>query len=132
MQQTSIESRKLLLRRVVFFGYVAAVLGATLAPLSSDAYEAVSGLDKLVHVALFGGVAALLCWYVRSVSPQTATRVFLFTTAFALIVELVQGVLAYRSGDVWDLAAGSLGSVLGIGFAWAAARFWAGRDATSD
>ena len=125
MKPSSIESRNLLLRRVVFFGYVATLLGATLAPLSSDAYDVVSGLDKLVHVALFGGVATLLCWNLKSVSPPIVTRVFLLTTAFAAVIELVQGQLVYRSGDLWDLVAGSAGAILGICFAWVVARFWA-------
>ena len=114
----------MLLRRLVFAAYVATVLGATLAPLSSDAYDVISGLDKLVHVGLFGGVALLLCWNSNSVSMQTATFVLLLTTAFAAVIELVQGQLWYRSGDYWDLLAGALGALLGICFAWAVARIW--------
>jgi len=124
MKQSSTLSGNLLLRRAVFYGYVAAVLGATLAPLSADAYGAVAGLDKLVHVVLFGGVAVLLCWTSNSASPQTARRVFLTTTAFAASIELVQSLLAYRSGDIWDLVAGSIGALLGILFAWAIAKLW--------
>jgi len=124
MKQSSTLSGNLLLRRFIFYGYVAAVLGATLAPLSADSYDAVAGLDKLVHVVLFGGVAVLLCWTFNSVSPPTARRVFLTTTAFAAIIELVQSLLVYRSGDVWDLVAGSIGAILGIFFAWAIAKFW--------
>ena len=124
MKPSSKTDRNLLLRKLVFLAYVLAVLGATLAPLSTDAYQAVSGLDKLVHVALFGGVAVLLCWNLNSVSLQTARFVSLLTTAFAAAIELIQGRLWYRSGDFWDLLAGALGAVLGIAFAWAAARIW--------
>ena len=131
MKQSSTLSGNLLLRRVISYGYVAAVLGATLAPLSADAYAAVAGLDKLVHVVLFGGVAVLLCWTANSVSPQSARRVFLTTTAFAAIIELVQSLLVYRSGDVWDLVAGSIGAVLGILFARAIAKFWVKKRAES-
>ena len=124
MKPSSITRRNLLLRRLVFLGYVTTVLGATLAPLSSDAYDVVSGLDKLVHVGLFGGVAVLLCWNLNSVSLQTARFVLLLTTAFAAVIELVQGRLWYRSGDYWDLLAGALGAVLGICFAWVVVRIW--------
>ena len=124
MKPSTINSRNLLPRRLVFLAYVLGVLGATLAPLSGEAYAAVSGLDKLVHVGLFGGVAVLLCWNLNSVSITTARFVLLLTTAFAAIIELVQGRLWYRSGDYWDLLAGALGAALGIGFAWIVARTW--------
>ena len=124
MKTSSTRSDNLLLRKLVFVGYVATVLGATLAPLSSDAYTVISGLDKLVHVALFGGVAVLLCWNLNAVSPQKIWLVMILTTAFAAIIELVQGQLWYRSGDYWDLLAGALGAFLGIGFAWVIARTW--------
>ena len=124
MKLSSTTRGNLGLRKLVFAAYVATVLGATLAPLSSDAYDVVSGLDKLVHVGLFGGVATLLCWNLNSVSAQTARFVLLLTTAFAAVIELIQGRLWYRSGDYWDLLAGALGAVFGICFAWVVARFW--------
>ena len=124
MKPSSINSRNLLRRRLVFLAYVFTVLGATLAPLSGGAYDSVAGLDKLVHVGLFGGVAVLLCWNLNSVSLKTTRFVLLLTTAFAAIIELVQGQLWYRSGDYWDLLAGALGAALGIGFAMAVARTW--------
>ncbi len=124
MKPSSINSRNLLRRRLVFLAYVFTVLGATLAPLSGGTYDAVSGLDKLVHVGLFGGVAVLLCWNLDSVSLKTTRFVLLLTTAFAAVIELVQGQLWYRSGDYWDLLAGALGAALGIGFAMAVARIW--------
>jgi glycopeptide antibiotics resistance protein len=111
-------------RRVVFLAYVAAVLGATLAPLSGDAYNVISGFDKLVHVALFGGVALLLCWNLNSVGLATMSGVLVFTTLFAAAIEVIQGRLWYRSGDFWDLLAGALGAMLGIIAAWIAARVW--------
>ena len=126
MKLSSKTGRNLLLRRLVFLAYVAGVLSATLTPLSSDAYDVVSGLDKLVHVGLFGGVAVLLCWNLDSVSLRTTRLVLLITTAFAAAIELVQGRLWYRSGDYWDLLAGALGAVLGLCFAWLVARIYAG------
>ena len=110
------------LRRVVFFAYLATVLGATLAPLSGNAYAAVSGLDKLVHVTLFAGVAALLCWNLKSLTARAAAFVFIVTTAIAAAIELVQGRLWYRSGDFWDLLAGSLGALIGVGCCFLLAR----------
>jgi len=111
-------------RRIVLLAYVATVLGATLAPLSGDAYNVVSGFDKLVHVALFGGVALLLCWNLNSVSLPTMSGVLVVTTLFAAAIEIVQGRLWYRSGDFWDLLAGAVGALLGVIAAWIAARAW--------
>jgi VanZ family protein len=109
-------SGKRAIRRLVFLAYTAIVLGATLAPLSGNAYEAVSGLDKVVHVGLFGGVALLMCWNLAELTLRSATRVFVITVAFAALIELVQGTLWYRSGDSWDLLAGAFGAVIGVGF----------------
>jgi glycopeptide antibiotics resistance protein len=117
MKPTATSSSKRTFRRIVFFAYLVAVLGATLAPLSGGTYAAISGLDKAVHVALFGGVAVLLCWNISSLNPSSASSVVAVTVAFAALIELVQSALWYRSGDLWDLLAGSLGALLGVGFA---------------
>jgi VanZ family protein len=111
-------------RRLVFLAYLVCVLGATLAPLSGEAYEAVSGLDKLVHVLLFGGVAALLCWNLLPLNTRAATSVFAITVAFAGLIELVQSVLWYRSGDLWDLVAGAVGALIGVSLFPLVARKW--------
>lgn len=110
------------IRRAVFYAYLVTVLGATLAPLSGGAYAAVSGLDKLVHVTLFAGVAALLCWNLNSLTVRGSAFVFFVTTALAAAIELVQGRLWYRSGDFWDLLAGSLGALIGVGCCFLLAR----------
>jgi len=117
MKLSTNASEKRAFRRLVFLTYVTVVLGATLAPLSGGAYAAVSGLDKVVHVALFGGVAVLLCWNLALLNLRSATRVLAITVAFAALIELVQSMLWYRSGDLWDLLAGSLGGLIGVGFA---------------
>jgi len=111
-------------RRLVFFAYLATVLGATLAPLSGGAYKAVTGLDKVVHVGLFGGVAVLLCWNLNSLTVRSARTVFWVTTLFALVIEIVQGRLWYRSGDFWDLLAGAVGALVGVLFSLFVSRWW--------
>jgi VanZ family protein len=121
-----------LYRRSLLAVYLAFVLGATLAPLSGPTYELVAGFDKLVHVGLFGGVALLVCWNLGPLTLGTAILVFLSTTAFAAAIEIVQGVLRYRSGDIWDLVAGAIGALLGICFAWVAGRLWPRPQAAED
>lgn len=100
-----------LVRRLVLVCYVLLVIIATLAPLSGDVYEVVSGLDKLVHVVLFGGVAVLLYW---NSSNQRIWTAFAITTVFAAAIEVVQDQLWYRSGDLWDLLAGAVGALAGL------------------
>ena len=62
MKTLSAKHGKQAIRRIVFLAYIALVLGATLAPISGDTFDAVSGFDKLIHVGLFGGVSLLLWW----------------------------------------------------------------------
>ncbi len=101
-------------RRVVFAAYLTTVLAATLAPLSSGAYVAVSGFDKIVHIVLFGGVAMALHWNLNSIKHPNPWGVIIVTSVFAAFVEIVQSILPYRSGDIWDLIAGAVGAVLGV------------------
>ncbi len=109
-------------RTAVFTVYVMLVLAATLAPLSGDMYSAVSGLDKLVHVGLFAGVAFLLYWSQKSTGEPSPVSAVGPTTILAGLVEIFQAMLGYRSGDFWDFIAGALGAVIGAGSAYAAAK----------
>lgn len=102
------------IRRLALVLYSVAVLVATLAPLSGDVYEFASGLDKLVHLFLFAGIALLLLWNVDSVSRPASATVLAVTAVFAAAIEIVQGLLWYRSGDLWDLVAGCVGALIGV------------------
>ncbi len=102
------------LRRLALILYSVAVLVATLAPLSGDVYDFASGLDKLAHVFLFAGIALLLLWNADSVSRAASATVLALTVGFAAAIEIVQGLLWYRSGDLWDLVAGCVGALIGV------------------
>ncbi len=99
-------------------GYLAALLWATLAPMSAypvgpEVLFSLPGLDKLIHVALFGGFAILLLW--RAGWParlEAAWRPMAWTVALAGLVELLQSPLPYRNGDLGDLLAGTMGAIL--------------------
>ena len=68
--------------------------------------------DKWMHVALFGGLAMLLRWNLAQNSrPLFASVGAAFVVA--AVVELAQGLLAYRSAELWDLIAGGLGAIVG-------------------
>ena len=107
-------------RRSFLAVYVMALLVITLAPLPAggEYVEAVPGLDKLIHVVLFGGLASVLMW---NAVRQGRTRVFIkvvgLTIAAAGLIELMQDPLPYRSGDIWDFLAGAVGALIGAAVA---------------
>jgi glycopeptide antibiotics resistance protein len=101
------------IRRIVLAVYLAVVLTATLAPLSGGMYVAVAGLDKLVHLCLFAGVAFLVYWAQKSAGEPLPGTAVILASGLAGLIELIQSLLQYRSGDVWDFLAGALGAIFG-------------------
>jgi multidrug resistance protein, MATE family len=80
--------------------------------------------DKLVHAL---GYAALAIGWGLAVG-RTGIGVWLGVAAFGIGVELLQGVVPWRSFQWLDMAANGLGAALGLA-ALAAARRWIGRRA---
>jgi len=80
-------------------------------------------LDKLVHVAMWF-IVALGTWPVVRIARWTSrlsdVRRWLvvvgIATLFGVVIELVQGLTAHRSADVWDAVADCVGAVLGASF----------------
>jgi VanZ family protein len=69
----------------------------------------VPGADKLVHAGLF-----LLLTGTAALRFGASRRVLALALGYAAASELVQaGLLAERSGDVWDLLADGIGAVAG-------------------
>lgn len=103
-------------RRMLLGVYVIALLLITLAPLPAggEYVEAIPGLDKAIHVALFGGLALLLVWNAELWRGKAAViKAIGLTVAAAALIEVMQAPLPYRSGDVWDFLAGAVGALLG-------------------
>jgi VanZ family protein len=76
-------------------------------------------LDKLVHIGLFGCTVLLLCiGYYRSkghISKLTLTFIGLAGAFYGLAIEYIQKYWAvHRSFDMSDVAADTLGVVMGI------------------
>jgi VanZ family protein len=94
--------------------YVSGLLVLTLAPVPSvvDRLASVRGLDKIVHFALFAGLAALLYWYHLPSQTPTLLRVVGPSAFLAALVEMLQAPLPYRSADFWDFFWGSLGALV--------------------
>jgi VanZ family protein len=96
-------------RHKVFVGYVLVMVVVFLLPVPPTPVDEFSYVDKLVHFGIFLGFA-LLFYLDRH---QGAWKTFLIATAFAGGVELLQGILPYRSGDWLDFAAGAAGAGVG-------------------
>ncbi len=72
--------------------------------------------DKVLHAILFIPIIPL-AW--AAVKPKYAiTKVLVLWSGllFGILTEVVQHYLPYRTGDIADLAADVVGSVLGIPF----------------
>ena len=98
-------------RWVLALGVVASTV-LFLAPVSNPV-PTVEGIetDKLAHLLVVGGLAALAWWNLPSGRARAPTAVLL-ASSYAGSIELVQGLLAHRSGDGLDLIAGIAGSAL--------------------
>ena len=71
--------------------------------------------DKLGHFAAY---AVLMCWFAQlDVAPRPRLAYAAFFVALGVVLEFVQGLTDYRSFEVADMAADTVGVMLG----WAAA-----------
>lgn len=103
-------------RRPVLALYTAGVLVLTLAPLPRSVNQLPDWSDKVVHWGLLAGFAVLLYWNVTGPWARAVVVIGL-AAAFAGAIELLQGPLVFRSGDVWDFAWGVVGGVVGFAIA---------------
>ena len=92
---------------------VAAIVSLSLAP-SPPELDLEQG-DKLGHFAAYG---TLMFWFCQ-LYVQRATRVAYATgfVAMGVALEFIQGTTGYRSFEVLDMAANTLGVLLGWGLA---------------
>lgn len=105
-------------RRLILAAYTAGVLALTLLPVP----DVVGGLfprwfDKVVHCALFAVLAALLYWDQLPAARPGVLGIAGPAVALAGLVELAQGPLPGRTGDVWDFVFGAAGALVGYGAA---------------
>ena len=89
-------------------------------PPRVEPLEQVIGFDKLVHALMYGFLAFVIGWEYRRdhrVRPLLPRRLWVFSAALpiglGLAIEILQGTLtAYRSCDVWDFVADTIGVLL--------------------
>ncbi len=72
------------------------------------------GNDKIGH---FIAYAMLSAWFSLLVEQRrTLWRILLGLIVYGLLLEFLQGLTSYRSGDLADAVANSLGVMTGLGF----------------
>jgi len=76
--------------------------------------------DKLLHLAVFGGLALLLKRAARFSMPSSSLPKQLLVGAFGAsalgaLLEICQAFVPYRSADLWDWAADTAGAALAVG-----------------
>ncbi len=101
-------------RRALLGTYAVAMLTLTMAPMPHMGGLA-TGLDKLVHLGMFGALAALVHWnLIPAIRRARAATIALLTAVLAAgLIEILQGRLPYRDGDLADFLAGAAGALLG-------------------
>lgn len=85
-------------------------LAAALLPAPSGMGRIEFG-DKILHAGAF---AFLMLWYAQIYADgRDRRRLALGLIAFGAAIEVLQGLVPYRSADIWDLLADSVGVAVG-------------------
>lgn len=100
--------------RALFGLYALGVAVLMFAPLPDTGDALPRDTDKLVHVVVFLGLGAVWYWDRRVDGLPAALVAVLGSAAAAGLVEVIQALLPYRSGDLLDFLAGALGAVVGV------------------
>lgn len=115
MERWPVKAAANLLRidRLLLAAYLIALLGLLMFPIGGPGFRLLGiESDKWMHIALFGGLAVLLRW---SFSENRHAILVSIGAAFvvATVTEIAQGLVGYRSAELWDLLAGFFGATLG-------------------
>jgi VanZ family protein len=103
------------------------VFAATLLPAVwfwPDRVQLVSwlrNLDKWAHLLTF---AILALWFAGQYRPRSYWRIALGLFAFGVLIEACQRLVGYRSADLLDIGANTIGIVSGLAIALAGAGGW--------
>jgi VanZ family protein len=98
--------------------YLAALFWGGLAPLKSLPGPQFEWVDKVWHLGAFAGLAVLSSRAMRHFgrSPALAARdSMLLAVALGGLLEVFQSLTPYRSADIWDWIADTIGAVLAYG-----------------
>ena len=97
-------------------------LSAAITPWMPDISPASLDLsDKFLHFATF---AVLTIWFSGQYSRNSYWRFALGLIAFGILIELIQGMLTYRSAEWLDIIADLAGIGFGLVIAWVGVGGW--------
>lgn len=82
--------------------------------------------DKIVHVALFGGLAGLWWWALRPLPRGRSLALCAGVALYGGLLELLQTLTPYRTGDWLDFAADAAGAAAAAVVALALPATWRG------
>lgn len=73
------------------------------------------GADKIIHILMYAGLAALLRWTLadRLRSPRKLLALILVTSAYGILLEILQHTITTRSFEWADALANTLGAIAG-------------------
>jgi VanZ family protein len=97
------------------FLYLAVLFWAGLTPMRELPAPDFLAADKLWHLLAFGGLAALLSRALHHFGRNAvaaAREASLAACVLGALLELLQGLTSYRSRDIWDLIADTVGAAL--------------------
>lgn len=77
--------------------------------------------DKLLHALAF---AVLTVWFLGMVEDGRMLRLLVGLVAYALLIEVLQGLSSYRTADARDVVADVVGIGIGWGLAGIGLRGW--------
>lgn len=92
----------------IVHGWLLLVLILCVLPTSMPQAPVLPHIDKLVHGLMYGVPACVLA-SIGKINGKWIAYLILF----GLMVELIQSVLSYRSGDIYDACANTLGILCG-------------------
>ena len=110
------------------FGFLLIALSAALLPeipfWPDDPLAKFDISDKVLHIVTFIFLAA---WFSGQYARHSYWRIAIGLLAFGAIIELVQGVLSYRTSEWLDLYADGIGIVAGLTIAFLGLGGWSQR-----
>ncbi len=103
------------LASIVLLAYWSLIFVGTHLPKSS--LPNLNASDKVYHCIAFMGLSFLLCWAIPSSRVSLGKILVLaavIAIGYAVIDEWTQQFIPGRTCDIWDLAADSVGTLLGL------------------
>jgi VanZ family protein len=101
------------LDRILLAIYLVALVGLMMYPFGGpkSGYLGI-GIDKWMHFLLFGGLSVFIRWNLQA-NQYVVVYTIGATLGVAILVEIGQGMVSYRSAELMDILAGLVGSAIG-------------------